>query len=93
MIPFLGRRLATMALATWLAIAPPSFRNLAESAAAAPAGSAPCATAHAPPPPPPAVHVVNVSCCAFSDAFNGSNHTFVTPGTIVESHKLDASAY
>src|SRR6188474_2841836 len=93
MMPFLDRRLATTALAAWLALAPTSFRNLVESPAAAPAESGPCATAPAPTPPPPPVRIVNVSCCAFSDSFNGSNHTFITPGTTVEWHRLDASWY
>jgi plastocyanin len=93
MSPFLDRRLATTALAAWLALAPTSFGSVVESASTAPAESAARTAAPMPTPPPPIVHVVNVSCCAFSDSFNGSNHTFITPGTTVEWQRLDASWY
>jgi len=45
------------------------------------------------PAPPPTIRIVNVSCCAFSDSFNGSPQTFITPGTTVQWVRLDASMY
>jgi hypothetical protein len=45
------------------------------------------------PPPPPPVHVVNVSCCAFTDSSNGTNVTIVAPGTTVQWVRLDGFDY